>query len=253
MDILNHSKITWGRWPVARLRSGLASLSVTLCWRQEKEGNDHMRTGMVSLEVSGSTAMWTRPDTGDAPVSYPAPTYSAAKGIFECILWSQWAEVVPTRVEICKPIIFHNYTNNYGGPLRKPAVRKKGASFQLLATVLINVCYRLYAEVRSRPEAYSRHGRPGLQRKGTTNGAHAYQEMFERRIQRGQCFTTPFLGWKEFTPDYVGPLREETTVMEAINLTIPSMLHTCFAANSAWEPSFVQDVQIEKGVLRYAQ
>ena len=37
----------------------------------------------VSLEISGPTAMWTRPDTGDAPVSYPAPTLSAAKAIFE--------------------------------------------------------------------------------------------------------------------------------------------------------------------------
>jgi CRISPR-associated protein Cas5d len=26
----------------------------------------------VRLEISGPTAMWTRPDTGDAPVSYPA-------------------------------------------------------------------------------------------------------------------------------------------------------------------------------------
>jgi len=41
----------------------------------------------IMLEISGNTAMWTRPDTGDCPVSYPAPTYSAVKGIFESILW----------------------------------------------------------------------------------------------------------------------------------------------------------------------
>jgi CRISPR-associated protein Cas5d len=39
------------------------------------------------LEISGPTAMWTRPDTGDAPVSYPAPTFAAVKGIFESIVW----------------------------------------------------------------------------------------------------------------------------------------------------------------------
>jgi len=50
----------------------------------------------VELEVSGPTAMWTRPDTGDAPVSYPAPTFGAAKGVFESILLSEWADVVPT-------------------------------------------------------------------------------------------------------------------------------------------------------------
>jgi hypothetical protein len=25
------------------------------------------------MEIAGNTAMWTRPDTGDSPVSYPAP------------------------------------------------------------------------------------------------------------------------------------------------------------------------------------
>ena len=78
-----------------------------------------MKTYEVSLEVSGPTAMWTRPDTGDAPVSYPAPTYSAAKAIFESIVWLKSAEVVPARVEICSPLVFHTYLTNYGGTLRK--------------------------------------------------------------------------------------------------------------------------------------
>lgn len=62
-----------------------------------------MKTYSISLEISGPSAMWTRPDTGDAPVSYLAPTYSAAKGIFESVCWLKSAEVVPTRVEICGP------------------------------------------------------------------------------------------------------------------------------------------------------
>ena len=63
--------------------------------------------------------MSTRPDTGDAPVSDPAPTLGAVKGIFESIVWLKSAEVVPTRVEICGPLVFHTYSTNYGGPLRK--------------------------------------------------------------------------------------------------------------------------------------
>jgi CRISPR-associated protein Cas5d len=72
----------------------------------------------LCLELSGPMAMWTRPDTGDAPVSYPAPTPAAVKGIFESIVWLKSAEVVPTRVEICAPLVFHSYFRNYGGPLR---------------------------------------------------------------------------------------------------------------------------------------
>lgn len=78
-----------------------------------------MKRYQVSVEISGPTAMWTRPDTGDAPVSYPAPTFAAVKGIFESIVWLKSAEVMPTRVEICSPHVFHTYSTNYGGLLWK--------------------------------------------------------------------------------------------------------------------------------------
>ena len=106
-----------------------------------------MKSYTVQFEIAGPTAMWTRPDTGDAPVSYPVPTFSAAKGMFESICWLKTTNVVPVKVEVCAPLVFHTYSTNYGGPLRKSKLMKKGSSYQLLATVLINVSYRLYAEV----------------------------------------------------------------------------------------------------------
>ncbi len=74
-----------------------------------------MRTYEIECEISGPAAMWTRPDTGDASVSYPAPKLGAVKGVFESIVWLKSAEVVPTRVEICAPLAFHMYA------LQKPA------------------------------------------------------------------------------------------------------------------------------------
>lgn len=62
-----------------------------------------MKPYRIACEISGPTAIWTRPDTGDAPVSYPAPSFAAVKGIFESIVWLKSAEVMPTRVEICAP------------------------------------------------------------------------------------------------------------------------------------------------------
>jgi CRISPR-associated Cas5-like protein len=58
----------------------------------------------VSLEVAGPLAMFTRPDTGGTPTSYPVLTWSAAKAIFESIamLRSGDAWIRPTRVEVCK-------------------------------------------------------------------------------------------------------------------------------------------------------
>src|ERR1700730_12295943 len=147
-----------------------------------------MRTYECRFEIAGPTAMWTRLDTGDAPGSYPAPTFSAAKGMFESILWLQNAEVVPTRVEICSPLVYHAYTTNYGGPLRESEDIKKGSSFQLLASVLVNVCYRLYAAIRTDESGaeYERQRRGHMS--GKRNGAHAYCDIFERRLPRGQWF-----------------------------------------------------------------
>lgn len=203
----------------------------------------------IQLEIAGPTALWTRPDTGDAPTSYPVPTRSAVKGVFESVLWLPTAVVVPTRVEICAPLVYHTYTTNYGGPLRK-----SGASnFQLIATVLVNVCYRLYADVRrfeGAPDRIPASARGWL----GTNCAHAYQEMFERRMQRGQWSRTPCLGWQEFVPDYLGPFRSSTRVQEDIGFVLPSMLEWVFPRqnDSTCAPSFRQNVKVSKGVLLYA-
>lgn len=215
-----------------------------------------MTTYDVELEISGPTAMWTRPDTGDSPVSYPAPTYSAAKGIFESICWLKSAEVRPTRAEILSPLVFHTYSTNYGGPLRKSKNVTSGNSYQLLATVLINVRYRLYANVVRGPDIGNRHtSQSRVYHQQQRNGAHAYRDMFRRRLDRGQWFSTPSLGWKEFVPDYVGLPRDDMPPAADINTVLPSMLHSVFAAPSygTYQPLFRQNVVIEHGVLNYAE
>lgn len=210
----------------------------------------------LHLEISGSTAMWTRPDSGDCPVSYPAPTYSAVKGIFEAILFNQAAEIVPLKVEICSPIVYHTYNTNYGGPLRKSSQINLHASYQLLASVLINPCYRLYASVYRNSKTIDRISEKTKHwLKNTTSPEHAYQEMFYRRIKRGQSHYIPCLGWKEFTPDYVGPFRSAIAVCTDINLTIPSMLREVFPNGlySNVQSTYDQDIQIKSGVLEFPE
>jgi len=134
----------------------------------------------ISFEIAGPAAMWTRPDTGDAPVSYPAPTFSTAKGIFESILWLKSAEVIPQRIEICAPLVYHTYGTNYGGPLRKSDQVRKRNNYQLIATILINVCYRLYAEVvNDKPSQDHLTARAAARIAVCRSGAHAYQEIFQ--------------------------------------------------------------------------
>jgi CRISPR-associated protein Cas5d len=205
----------------------------------------------VILEVSAPLAMFARPDTGATPTSYPAPPWSAAKGLFESIaMFSDGAAYFsPTKIEICKRIgteggvNFQRYTTSYGGPLRKASLLRGQNGMQLIATVLSNVCYRLHAEVKS------------AARQRGANPAHHLHDLFMRRLKRGQCFRTPALGWREFTCDYWGHARDDFEIDKSINMLVPSMMHSVWseACNGAYAPHFVQDARIVEGVLVYAQ
>jgi len=198
----------------------------------------------VAFEVAGPLAIFSRPDSGATFVSYPAPTFSALRGMFDCVAWLKSAYIRPMSVEVCRPILFQRYATNYGGPLRKSDQVSKGASYQLFATVLVDVCYKVHGEVRAR-EASSK----------THNHLHYLQDKFSRRLKQGRFYQTPCLGWSEFTPTYFGPPREETQCVESIEMEIPSMLHTVFDQESRGvaAPQYRQNVRIEKGVLRFAE
>jgi CRISPR-associated protein Cas5d len=198
----------------------------------------------VQFEIAGTAAMFTRPDTGATPVSYPAPTYSAAKGIFESIVRLKSAYIKPTKVEICAPIHYHRYTTNYGGPLRKSNQLSKGSSYQLFATILVDVCYRIYGVIEELERAPTDR---------TTNHLHYLQDKFEKRLRNGRWYHVPCLGWNEFTPSYVGPFRESTKIEESIEQIIPSMLFSVFSAPNKYDPTYKQDVWIKKGVLEYVE
>jgi CRISPR-associated protein Cas5d len=71
--------------------------------------------------------MFARPDTGAAPISYPVPTWSACKAMFEAVARGFFipglpaaAFFCPTEVQIWRPVRFEKYVTNYRGPLRKP-------------------------------------------------------------------------------------------------------------------------------------
>ena len=212
------------------------------------------RSYPISMEIAGDTAMWTRPDSGDSPCSYPSPTFSAVKAIFESVLWGPAIQIIPRKVELCSKPIYHSYVTNYGGPLRSAANIKNGDNYQLYATVLIDVCYKLYADVVPNRDKEKFNKNAINWDRHTTSPGHAYQEIFNRRLKRGQSYSTIHLGWSEFTASYFGPLREETCVCEDLpDIVIPSMLREVFPEGykSAYRAVYDNNIIIHKGVLVY--
>jgi CRISPR-associated protein Cas5d len=194
--------------------------------------------------------MYARPDTGGSPTSYPAPTWSAAKGLLESITFLSKGEAWfhPTRVEICRrvgsqggQVSFQRYAFNYGGPLRKDLNVKNGTGMQVFATAVASPCYRIHAEIH------------GVRGGGKSNPRHYLQDLFERRISQGRCYRTPALGWSEFTCDYWGPFRLDWETDDALNVDIPSMLTSVWdrPRDGSYLSRFTQDVQIRGGILCY--
>lgn len=199
--------------------------------------------------------MFARPDTGAAPVSYPVPTWSACKAMFESVARGIFekgrqpaAFFCPKEVEIWRPIRFERYVTNYRGPLRKADQIKKSASYQLQATMLVDVCYRVKGVCSRIPES------PDL----SGNTPHALQDMFNRRLRQGKSKYAPCLGWKEFLPNYFGPFREHDQGIDSLrlqsdlNIAIPGFLLSVWDAptNGRYQPYFCE-ARVKRGVLGF--
>lgn len=195
----------------------------------------------VSVEVEAPFAMFADRTSGSESVSYPAPPFSAAKGILESILFLKNAVVIPTKVHICRPTRFVNVGyNSTSTHARKDNLIKGGFALQMRELALFRPVFQIFARVES----------------ATTpiNHAHSYQEQFDRRLERGQSWRRPCLGRSDFPCTYVGPLRTEMVPCPEVNHFLPTFLHHPFDKNQNGQLSerSVQNVVIQDGVLIYA-
>ena len=153
------------------------------------------------LEVWGDMACFTRPEFKVERVSYDVITPSAARAIFEAILFKRYAmRWQVTKIEVLNPIKWVSVKRNEVGAV---ASKKAESIFiedkrqQKNTLALRDVRYRLWANlvyvpVKDRPkEAFAKH------QPGDDENPMKYYQMFERRASQGQCFTQPYLGTRE--------------------------------------------------------
>lgn len=156
------------------------------------------------LEVWGDWACFTRPELKVERVSYDVITPSAARAIFEAILFKRYAmRWQVTKIEVLNPIKWATIRRN-----EVSAVAGKSPIFiedkrqQKNSLLLQDVHYRIYAKlvfipVKDRPdEAFNKH------QPSNDENPMKYYQMFERRASQGQCFTQPYLGCREFAANW---------------------------------------------------
>ncbi|MCF7855618.1 MAG: type I-C CRISPR-associated protein Cas5c [Candidatus Pacebacteria bacterium] len=185
------------------------------------------------LEVSGPFACFTRPEMKVERVSYDVITPSAARAIFDAILWKPALAWRIRRIEVLAPIRWTSVRRNEVGKVASTRSQgifiDDGKTRQQRASLLLrDVKYRLHAEFDYiPPERRCKASNPvpdclldgqeaaDLKKpEAKPDESEAkYTAMFERRARKGQCFNQPYLGCREFSADFrlVDPRSDPAT------------------------------------------
>lgn len=168
----------------------------------------------LCIKVKGDFACFTRPEMKVERVSYDVITPSATRAVFEAILWKPEIRWRVTKIEVLKPIQWVSVRRNEISKLAS-ADRADGKSYrgiyieehrqQRAGLFLKDVAYRLHAEfevvdgskhVHRYPELRDR--LPAEPEERQSENPVKYLSMFQRRARKGQCFSQPYLGCREF-------------------------------------------------------
>jgi CRISPR-associated protein Cas5d len=193
------------------------------------------------LEVWGDYACFTRPEMKVERVSYEVMTPSAARAIFDAILWKPSIKWHITQIDVLNPIRWVSVRRNEVG---KTASNPTQAQLEGKDGTPMGIFIEDYRQQRAglflRDVRYCIHGWfefiPVEKRQVSTKAgceqwadaeeqavyAHSdetaakYAAMFERRAKKVQCFHRPYLGCREFACDF-RLLEDSLPLSEKIN------------------------------------
>ena len=206
------------------------------------------------LEIAGELACFTRPEMKVERVSYDVITPSAARSVFEAILWKPAIRWHVRRIEVLKPVRFMNLRRNeVGSKVSAGNVAKamNGSDIDLAiyaddsseraqraSLLLRDVAYRIHADLEVRADRQD----PMPPQK--------HHAMFERRATNGQWVNQPYLGCREFAARVrlvTDPASEPAPISDTRDLGW--MLHDLdFSDPADPQPAFFR-AQMNAGVI----
>ena len=155
------------------------------------------------LEVAGPFACFTRPEMKVERVSYDVMTPSAARSIFEAILWKPAISWRVQRIEVLKPIRWINLRRNeVSAVVSTRNVQQAMAAGSGTLGLYIEDERQQRAGYFLRDVAYRIHADVSLVPGHINEPLMKYSEMFARRASKGQCVNQPYLGCREFASDF---------------------------------------------------
>jgi len=201
------------------------------------------------LEVKfwGESACFTRPEMKVERVSYPVPTPSAARGMLEAIFWRPQVAWRIHEIWVLKPIryfsILRNEVNTRASERAARGWEQHGGGYDAAADraqrhtlALRDVAYVVRAYMDIKP--------------GVKDDPAKYRDQFRRRVRKGRCFATPYLGCREFTAFFAEPDGSERPIERTEDLgTMLYDLDYDPDGSGRGAPWFFQ-ARLERGILR---
>lgn len=203
------------------------------------------------IEVTGDFACFTRPEMKVERVSYDVITPSAARAIFEAILWKPAIEWHIHKIEVLKPVRWVNIRRNEVGAVLPVGNIGKAMRGGALPALYIEEARQQRAGLFLRDVTYRLHGSLSLTEKaGASDNAAKFVDMFKRRAKKGQCFNQPYLGCREFSCHFrlVEDIEQEAAAIDE-NRTLGWMLYDMDYQNPADPTPLFFNAVMENGVI----
>ena len=155
---------------------------------------------MIQLEVWGAYALFSRPELKVERVSYDAPTPSAARGIVESVYYHPGLRWYIDRIHVLNPIRFvsirrNEVTDKISGRNVRQAAQGGGQPLYLVTSQkIVQRSSLLLQDVHYVIEAHFEM----TDKAAPSDNPGKFQDIVTRRMERGQCFHTPYFGCREF-------------------------------------------------------
>lgn len=192
------------------------------------------------VRVRGPLACFTRPEMKVERVSYEVMTPSAARGVLEAVLWKPAIRWRIHEIAVLAPIAWTSFRRNEIASRQTP---RRGDYFadedraQRNTVALRDVDYVVTGSFTMTAQA------------GPEDNVRKFEDMFERRLEKGQHFHAPYLGCREFSAEVAPAPEAVQPIQPGVSRPLGRMLFDLEHGAEGARPYFF-DARLEGGVLK---
>lgn len=168
----------------------------------------------IEFTVKGDYALFTRPEFGVERVSYDVPTPSALVGLISSIYWHPGVKYIIDEIRIYNPVKFMNIRRNEVSDkisLSDVSKKMKGKTGDIEFYTKEHISQRAALLLKDVSYGVRAHFELTDEREAEQTNEKVYAILL-RRLKKGQFFSQPFLGCREFPAkvEWVESLPEST-------------------------------------------